>query len=96
MDVTKPYESIGFGAMDVTKPDEGRGEGTKTKTQLYVRSNKKANSEIPPDPAPKPGFLTEHDSPDSPLGPRGRGDKNKIKGVLKNNWAIRDPFEPSY
>ncbi len=27
MDVTKPYEFIGFGAMDVTKPCEFRGFG---------------------------------------------------------------------
>ncbi len=37
MDVTKPYEFIGFGAMDVTKPYEFIGFGAKL-TDPYVSS----------------------------------------------------------
>ncbi len=35
MDVTKPYESIGFGAMDVTKPYESIGFGAMDVTKAY-------------------------------------------------------------
>ncbi len=35
MDVTKPYEFIGFGAMDVTKPYEFTGFGAMDVTKPY-------------------------------------------------------------
>ncbi len=35
MDVTKPYEFIGFGAMDVTKPYESMGFGAMDVTKPY-------------------------------------------------------------
>ncbi len=35
MDVTKPYECIGFGAMDVTKPHKFIGFGATDVTKLY-------------------------------------------------------------
>jgi hypothetical protein len=35
MEVTKPYESIGFGAMEVTKPYESIGFGAMDVTQPY-------------------------------------------------------------
>ncbi len=35
MDVTKPYEFIGFGAMDVTKPYEFIGFGAMDVTRPY-------------------------------------------------------------
>ena len=35
MDATKPYESIGFGAMDVTKPYDSIGFGTMDVTKPY-------------------------------------------------------------
>ncbi len=36
MDVTKPYEFIGFGAMDVTKPYEFIGFGAESLTDLLT------------------------------------------------------------
>jgi hypothetical protein len=36
MDVTKPYEFIGFGAMDVTKPYEFIGFGAMDVTKPYT------------------------------------------------------------
>ncbi len=38
MDVTKPYESIGFGAMYVTKPYESIGFGAMDVTHLRSRT----------------------------------------------------------
>ena len=35
MDVTKPYKSIGFGAMDVTKPYKFIGFGAMEVTKPY-------------------------------------------------------------
>ncbi len=37
MDVTKPYEVIGFGALDVTKPYESIGFGALDVTRPYER-----------------------------------------------------------
>ncbi len=43
---------------------------------------------VPPGSVPKPRLLKENDSPDPPSGPPGgRGDKNKIKNILKYSWA---------
>ena len=58
-------------------------------TQLYFRSKLelKLKSSLP-GIGPKLRLLKENDSPDLPSGPPGgRGDKNKIKNVLKYSWV---------
>ncbi len=50
MEVTKPYEFIGFGAMEVTKPYEFIGFGAAWKD--YGRGTSKSQSEAAPGRAP--------------------------------------------
>ena len=38
MDVTKPYEFIGFGAMDVTKPYEFTGFGAVFNVKMKIKT----------------------------------------------------------
>ncbi len=67
MDVTKPYEFIGFGAMEVTKPYKFLGFGAMEVTKPYKFIGFWAIDGL--DSAPAAGAaLTRAPSPRSPLG----------------------------
>ena len=59
MDVTKPYEFMGFGAMDVTKPYEFIGFGAMEVTK----------ADFQPNLAPKP-LWTDGARPAVPVAPK--------------------------
>ncbi len=84
MDVTKPYEFIGFGAMDVTKPYEFIGFGSeaaprdaKTDALSYGPAR---GSGSPPPPRRSPTAAPEEGQP-NPRGPRSLILKNIFRNL---------------